>query len=100
LQTVAVEPGREYEFEGFYRADLKTKVGFTWEIVDAANNTLIESTDATIPSADWTRLQARFRVPATTDGIVIRVGRVNCDGPVCPVAGNLWFDDISLKRID
>ncbi|HEV8593733.1 MAG TPA: tetratricopeptide repeat protein, partial [Pyrinomonadaceae bacterium] len=61
-QTVAVGPGQEYDFEAFYRADLKTKVGFTWEIVDAANNTVITSTEATAPSADWTRLQTRFRV--------------------------------------
>lgn len=99
-QTIAVEPGREYELEAFYRSDLKTKVGFKWEVVDAVNNSVLASTEATAPSADWTRVSARFRVPADVDGIIIRLGRVNCDGPVCQVAGNLWFDDTGLKRID
>jgi hypothetical protein len=45
-------------------------------------------------------LFTRFRVPETIDGILIRLGRVNCDGPVCQIAGNLWFDDIALKRVE
>lgn len=99
-QTVAVVPGGEYSFEAYYRSDLKTKAGFIWEVVGTANNAVIAATEPTAPSADWTRMTVRFRVPAEADGIVLRLGRVNCDGPVCQVAGNLWFDDISLKRID
>jgi Flp pilus assembly protein TadD len=99
-QLVAVEPGREYELEVFCRADLKTKAAFKWEVVDPTDNSLIASTQTTAPSADWTRLFARFRVPERIDGILIRLGRVNCDGPVCQIAGNLWFDDIALKRVE
>ena len=98
-QTVAVEPSREYELEVFYRADLRTKAGFRWEVVSVANNTPITATEPTAASAEWTRLSTRFKV-TESDGVTIRLGRVNCEGPVCQITGNLWFDDIALKPIN
>jgi hypothetical protein len=95
-QTVAVEPSRSYEFEFFYRSDLKTAAAFKWEIVDIGAGTQIAVTEPVAAKAEWTRVSTRFTVPANSDGIVIRLVRDGC-GQVCNVAGSLWFDDVAIK---
>ncbi|MEQ1606065.1 MAG: carbohydrate binding domain-containing protein [Pyrinomonadaceae bacterium] len=98
-QTVAVEPGGVYEFEGFYRSDLKTSAALKLEIADAASTATIASTPAFALAGDWTTLKAKFIVPAGTDGIVIRLAREGCNGPACRITGRLSFDDLSIKRL-
>jgi len=93
---VPVEPKTDYELEVFYSSDLKTSAVFKWEVLDAADSHSIASTDAITNRADWTSLKVRFK-SSESDGIFIRLVRGDC-GQVCPVAGNLWFDDISLRR--
>lgn len=96
-QTIAVEPGRTYELELFYRSDLKTSVVLKWEIADASDGNVLASTGPIASLSEWTGLQAEFTVPEKSDGVIIRLARENCSGPVCPVNGNLWLDDFSLK---
>ncbi|MFN0277437.1 MAG: carbohydrate binding domain-containing protein [Pyrinomonadaceae bacterium] len=98
-QTTAVAPGAEYEFEVYYRSDVKTSASLKWEIADAMTTVAIASTPPMASTADWTLLNVRFRVPADSDGIIIRLAREGCSGPSCPVNGNLWVDDISLRRL-
>lgn len=95
-QTVAVEPSRNYELEVFYRSDLKTSAVFKWEAVDAGTGTQLAVTEPVAVKADWTRLSTRFTVPASGDGIVIRLVREGCS-QVCAISGSLWFDDVALK---
>lgn len=96
-QTIAVEPGKSYELELFYRADIKTTAVYKWEIVDASAGKVIASTNAIANTAEWTPLQAKFTVPENTDGVIIRLFRDNCEAANCAVSGNIWFDDFSLK---
>lgn len=96
-QIVAVEPGATYELKVFFKSDLRARATFKWDVTDADGKP-ITSTDAIPVHADWTPLAVRFAVPASTDGIVIRLSRESC-GQVCPVAGNLWLDDITLTRL-
>lgn len=98
-QTVAVAPGAAYEFEAFYRSDLKTLAVLKWEIADAVTGTAIASTPAIISAADWTSLKAKFTVPATSDGVIIRLIREGCAGATCAAGGKLSFDDLSIKRL-
>ena len=95
-QTIAVEPGTEYELELFYRTDLKTSANFKWEIVDAGTSKQIAVSEAMSPKAEWTQLVVKFRTPAQTDGIIVRLLREGC-GQVCAITGNIWFDDFSLR---
>ena len=97
LQIVAVEPGKAYEFEMFYRSELKTSVIFKWEIVAANDGKVIASTEPLSNTAEWTGLRVKFAVPESTDGVIVRFARENCSGPVCPVNGNLWFDEMNLR---
>lgn len=98
-QTVAVEPGGTYEFEGFYRSDLKTSAALKLEIADAASTATITSTQAFALAGDWTTLKVKFTVPAGSDGIIIRLVREGCNGPACRITGRLSFDDLSIKRL-
>ena len=98
-QTVAVEPGAEYELELFYRSDLKTSAALKWRVVDAGTKLAIADTPAMAQSVDWSSLKVRFNVPATSDGIVIQLARDGCFGPACQMNGKLMFDDFSLKRL-
>ncbi len=95
-QTVAVVPGTEYEFEGFYRSDLKTTASMKIEIADAATAGTIASTPPLPLAGDWTTMKVRFTVPLGGDGIIIRLAREGCAGPACRITGRLSFDDFSI----
>jgi tetratricopeptide (TPR) repeat protein len=97
-QTVAVTPGTEYEFEAFYRSDVKTQASLKLEILNALTLAPFASL-LLAPAADWTPLHAKFSVPADCDGVIIRLVREGCAGVSCPTKGNLSLDDLSLKRL-
>jgi tetratricopeptide (TPR) repeat protein len=98
-QTVAVDEGVQYEFEMYYRSDLKTSSTLKWEIADAASTAPMANTPPMVPAADWTPVRVRFTVPGGGDGIIIRLAREGCIGPACPMNGKLSFDDFSLRRL-
>lgn len=97
-QRIAVEPGGVYEFNGFYRTDIKSKAAFRWEIADV-HDRILGSSDPLALNGDWATIRARFTVPAEVDGIVLRFIRTGCGATgACPVTGKAYFDDFSLTR--
>lgn len=98
-QTVPVEPGAAYEFEGFYRNELKTTASIKLEAADAATGSVIASSSPFQLAGDWTTIRFSFTVPASSDGIVIRLAREGCAGPSCRITGRLAFDDLSIRRV-
>lgn len=94
--TVVVESGKSYEFEAFYKSNLKTSATLRWEIVDASDTKVLATTEAVAANADWTGLTASFTVPETTQAITIRLARDVCKISPCPIAGKIWFDDFNL----
>lgn len=96
-QTVAVEAGKTYSFQGFYKADLKTSATLRWEIVNAADNSVLSSTDEIAANADWTKFESSFTVPQNSEAVIIRLARVKCSSAICPINGIVWFDDFSIK---
>jgi tetratricopeptide (TPR) repeat protein len=96
-QIVAVESGKNYKVEGFYRSDLKGLGVVKLEILDATDNKVLASADARAVMKDWSSLAAEFSVPANSQGIIIRLGSVACKSALCPVSGKIWFDNFSLK---
>jgi thioredoxin-like negative regulator of GroEL len=97
-QLVALEPGRTYELELFYRSDLKTSAVFKWEVLDATGGSSIATTGLITSKAEWSPLSARFTVPANSDAVIIRLVREGC-GQVCAVGGSLWFDDVTVGTV-
>ncbi len=98
-QTVAVEPGREYELALHYRSDIKSAATFKFEAASACDLTVVASTAPMTPSADWATLSMLINVPPGCDGIVIRLNRDGCTGPACSVSGKLSVDGFSLKQL-
>ena len=96
-QTIAVESGKKYAFETFYKSELKTTATAKWEVVDAADGKILAATEAVDANADWKNLKAEFTVPETTEGVTIRLVRVPCSATLCPISGKLWFDDFNLN---
>lgn len=93
-QTVAVDPGKPYSLEGFYRAELKGSVA--WEIADANDGKSLARSNAILSATDWTNFRVNFTVPAGSDGVIIRLVRDGCTSSICPISGKAWFDDLSL----
>ena len=99
MQTVAVVPGATYEFEAYYRSDLKTTAVFKWQVVDAAAGTVLATTDPLNNSSDWTTVKTKFTIPPSSDGVIIRFTREGCGTGACAVNGKVAFDDISVRQM-
>lgn len=97
-QTIAVEPGKRYAFEIYFRSDLKTNGSVKWEIVNAADGKRLAVTEVIIASAEWTVLRTAFAAPGDSDGIEIRLIK-ECASGECPIEGNIWFDDASFMSV-
>lgn len=97
-QTVAVEPGKKYVFEVFYKSELKTTATISWQIADVSGSKILAATPAIAATSDWTNLKAEFTVPADTEAVTIFSARETCKSTLCPISGRVWFDDLSLAR--
>lgn len=97
-QIIAVEAGKRYVFEAFYKSNLKTSTTFKWEIVNVSGEKVLAATEAVLPSADWTSLKTEFTAPENAEAIGIRLARDVCKSTPCSVSGRIWFDDISINQ--
>ncbi len=97
LQVVAVESGKSYRLDLFYKTNLETSATVKWEILDSANGTVLGETTAVEQKSEWQSLGADFKVPENTDGVIIRLVRERCTSADCSISGTVWFDDISLS---
>lgn len=96
-QIVAVEPGRSYQLEFFYKTDLNTDKTLRWEIVATADHNIIASSDAIAANSEWASKRITFTVPESADAITIRLARAGCAAGLCPISGRVWFDDLRLS---
>ncbi len=97
-QTVAVESAKNYVFEGFYKSNLKTASTLRWEIVDAANGKVLAAASPVAANADWTGFTMPFAVSETTEAVTLRLVREPCKSVICPISGDVRFDDFSLRQ--
>ena len=95
-QLVAIESGKKYVFETFYKADLKTTATLRWEIVNEADGKVLVATDAVSTNADWTSLKTEFTAPELSEAVIIRLVRDQCKTSACSISGRIWFDDFNL----
>ena len=98
-QTVLVVPSAAYEFEVFYRSDVKTNASFKWEVADAGTGAAVALTEPLVPTGEWASAKTRFNVPASSDAVIIRFVRTGCGSVACPVNGKFFFDDLAIRRL-
>ncbi len=97
-QLIAVEAGKSYRFEGFYKSELKTSSTLRWEVLNASDRTLIAETETIEQAADWTKFGADFTVPENAEAVIINLAREKCNSTICPITGKVWFDDFTLNE--
>ncbi len=97
-QTIAVESGENYEFEVFYKSELKTAATLYWEITNASDGKILAQTQAISAASDWTSLKAEFAVPQNAEAVVVRLARETCKNTLCPISGRVWFDDLTVNN--
>jgi tetratricopeptide (TPR) repeat protein len=96
-QTVAVESGKKYQFQTFYRSELKAGSTVKWEVSDASDNKILGATSAVSANGDWQKSTAEFTTLPTTEAVIVRLVRVSCGSSVCPITGKIWFDEFSFQ---
>jgi hypothetical protein len=99
-QTVIVEPGKTYRvFVHVHTKDLVTGGPPIITVIDAVNNQLLGKSE-NFPSGTtpWAKLNFEFTTLATSEAVVIRLQRNNCDSSPCPIFGTLWLDEISIDQ--
>jgi tetratricopeptide (TPR) repeat protein len=102
FQLVPVVPDASYDFECFVKT-VKFQSGggpLTIQIIDANQGTSL-ATSESAPSGDndWTRVALPFKTGAKTEAVTVIIVRGACgDDAVCPIFGNVWYDDFSINR--
>ncbi|HUF05632.1 MAG TPA: tetratricopeptide repeat protein [Aridibacter sp.] len=99
-QAVAVLPGVEYRFEAFLKTELETEKTMFWEIADAVTGHVLASTQSVAAASDWAPVSAVFSTKDGSEGVIIRLVREKCVGSECRIAGRVWIDAVSIKRVD
>jgi hypothetical protein len=100
-QLVVVQPGTQYDLEGFVKTNKLESAGTpVLEILDAGNGSVLATSEpAPGGTNDWQRIAIAFKTGAKVEAIIIHLNRASCgDNSVCGIFGNLWYDDFDLKR--
>ena len=101
-QTIVVEPGSQYRLECYARTRALNS-GSTPQILilDAADNsTLAASPPLPTGTNDWQKITFDFKTKPRSDGITVTMYRAPCgEAQLCPIFGNVWYDDFNLQRI-
>ena len=58
---------------------------------------VLAATEPIAAKAEWTELKTEFSVPEMTEAVTIRLARIGCASPICPISGKAWFDDFNLS---
>src|SRR5262249_43146997 len=45
---------------------------------------------------DWQEYQLNLTTTSATQALKVRVGRLPCSEPPCPITGRIWLDDFKL----
>lgn len=97
-QVIAVESAKNYVFEGFYKSSLKTVSTLRWEIIDTADGKVLAAVNPVAANAGWTNFTVPFASSENTEAVTLRLVREPCKSIVCPISGNVWFDDFSVRQ--
>jgi hypothetical protein len=100
-QLVTVVPDASYDFECFVKtAKFQSGGPLIIQILDANQGTsLATSESAPNGDNDWIRVALPFKSGAKTEAVTVKIVRGGCgDATVCPIFGNVWYDDFSINR--
>lgn len=97
---ILVKPNQQYRLTFVFKSSELITGGLPiLTVTDTlTNNNLAQSNPINSTNEKWIEQTLDFRTGETTV-INVNLQRINCDIKNCPIIGELWLDDISLKRI-
>ena len=100
-QTVVVQPNAQYRFEGFVRTrNLNSGSTPQLAMLDAADDSMLgQSPPTPTGNSDWQKITFDFKTKPATQAVKLSIYRPPCgEGQLCPIFGNLWYDDFNIQR--
>ena len=100
-QVVPVEPGAHYRLSFSVKTEeFRSAASLVVLVADAGppEAPLVTSAIAPTGTHDWQRVSFDVAAGPKTEGLVIRITRVQCAEGVCPIYGKIWYDDFHLER--
>src|SRR5206468_7163949 len=101
-QTVIVEPDTQYKLQFYARTEGLVSASTPLLVVkDLAGQTLASAPALPLSANDWLPVTLNFKTKPKDEGVLISFYREPCSNkdPVCPIFGNVWYDDFNLQRI-
>lgn len=104
-QTVVVAPNTSYVLRFAFRAqEVRSASTPLVEVVELTTRSdappIVLGVSAAIANgtSDWQNGEVRFKTRATTEAVIMRLGRAPCPDALCPLLGRVWFDDFELVK--
>jgi len=68
-------------------------------VIDAINNQVLGRSE-NLPTATtpWRTVNLNFNTTSTSQAVIIRLQRNNCDSSPCPIFGTLWLDEFHIEQ--
>jgi tetratricopeptide (TPR) repeat protein len=101
-QTVIVEPDAQYQLQFYQRTEgLVTASVPVLLVNDSLGKPLASSPPLAAGTSDWHPVTLNFKTRPGEEGVLITFYRNPCidKDPICPIFGNIWYDDFNLQRI-
>ena len=101
-QTIVVDRGKTYRLSFAVRTkDLVTGGPPVILVIDAGSNQILGRPE-NLPTATtpWRPLTLNFTTTPTSQAVIIRLQRNNCDSSPCPIFGTLWLDEFHIEQTE
>jgi hypothetical protein len=101
-QIVVVDSNKSYRLSFSVRTkDLVTGGPPVILVIDAVNNQILGRSE-NLPTATtpWRTLTLDFNTTGTSQAVIIRLQRNNCDSSPCPIFGTLWLDEFHIEKTE
>lgn len=101
-QTVVVDQGKSYRLSFAVRTKDLVTGGPPVILVNDANNNQLLGRSENLPTATtpWRTLSLNFDATASSQAVIIRLQRNNCDSSPCPIFGTLWLDEFHIEQTE
>jgi len=101
-QTIVVDPGKTYRLSFAVRTKDLVTGGPPVILVNDANNNQLLGRSENLPTATtpWRTSTLNFTTTTTTQAVIIRLQRNNCDSSPCPIFGTLWLDEFHIEQTE
>lgn len=101
-QTIVVDPGKTYRLSFAVRTKDLVTGGPPVILVNDANDNQLLGRSENLPTATtpWRTSTLNFTTTTTTQAVIIRLQRNNCDSSPCPIFGTLWLDEFHIDQTE